>query len=190
MSFPADTIASFCENFTSRKFFALLIIVGIGLILFIGFEAYTSRFAISRTAQEVDILERLVKIREGTPLTPEEEGIRGRLLARIGAPAAQPIALPRIYWSFSKLLWGMSPWLLIGVLFLITPTGNKGAAFVGAFFMALIFGFVASFIPGESLLLKVVIIPWGLLIVALGLIAVIGLTASRKQKQTQEKINS
>jgi len=189
MSSPADTLASFCENFTSRKFFALLVIVGMGLGLFIGFEGYTSHFAIARTAQEVDILDRLVKIREGRTLSTEEEGIRIRLLTRIGAPSAQPIGLPKIYWSFNKLLWGMSPWILIGVLFLITPNKNKGSAFLGAFFMALIFGFVASFIPGEGFLMKVLIIPWGLLIIAFGLILAIGLAASRKQPKAQEEQN-
>jgi hypothetical protein len=187
MSSPADTIASFCENFTSRKFFALLIIVGIGLALFVGFEGYTSHFSISRTAQEVEILERLVKVRESSILSPDEEKIRGRLLSRIGAPASQPIGLPKIGWSFEKFLLGMSPWVVIGLLFLITPTSNKGAAFMGALFLALIFGFVASFIPGESMLLKAFVIPWGLLIIAFLLILVIGLAASRKQKQSAEE---
>ena len=187
MSSPVDTIAGFCTDFSARKFIALLVIVGFGLVLFIGFESYTSHFTIARTTQEVDILDRLVKLREGGTLTPEEEGIRSRLLTRIGAPTAKPIGLPKIYWSFNKLLWGMSPWLFIGFLFLITPSTSKGSAFGGAFFMAIIFGSVASFIPGESFLMKAIVIPWGLLTIAFGLILVIGLAASRKQPKAQEE---
>lgn len=186
-SFPADTIASFCENFTSRKFVALLVIVGLGLLLFVGFESYTSHFTIARTSHEVDILDRLVKIRQSTALSPEEETIRGHLLSRIGAPVTKPIGLPRIYWSFEKLLWGMSPWLFIGALFLITPNHNKRSAFAGALLLALVFGVVASFIPGGGFWMKAVIIPWGLLIIAFALILVIAFGASRKNREIQSK---
>ncbi len=198
---PANTIVQFLENFTARKFFSLVILVTFVAFLLWGFERYTGHFSVGRTSQEVDVLEKLVKLRTTQQLSTDEEFVREALLHRLraegtvstssGVPTYTPKAAASWKSNLASLayrgIWGASPWIIFSLIVLIAPTNNKSSAFWGSIFISICFGIVAMIIPSPGGWWVILGVPWGLFLITIGSMLTIITINKRKKANNPNK---
>lgn len=181
-----STIADFVRNPSPSRILALLLVIAIAVGGFLLFKSRTFYFTGQQTLTNVEILERLVALRAESELTETEEAIRQQLLARITesestAPPVKPIPIwAQFSFSGDRFIYGLLPWLLMGLIFFFTTKDNRGAAFGGVIAIGVVFAGLATLFPHEHLITKLVYIPFGLMGVGLASILLVGLTQARK----------
>ena len=181
-----STIADFVRNPSPSRILALFLVIAIVVGGFLLFESRTFYFTGQQTLTNVEILERLVTLRAESELTEAEEAIRQQLLARIteaestAAPAKPIPGWAQFSFSGDRFVYGLLPWLLMGLIFVFTTDDRRGAVFGGVMAMGVVFAGLATLFPHEHLITKLFYIPFGLMGAGLASILLIGFTQTRK----------
>ena len=159
------------ENFTFKKLLVLIVILGIAVLCFLGFEAYTSHFYYDRAGRQADLLEQLVTIRESHQLTEQEAELRDELLTQLrdrdvtsASPTSSGYSFP-----WDKFIYGMIPWLLMSLITLFQKKlSNRSSTFLGFGLYGAILGLFATLSPFDGFIMKLFVTP--LLLIALAIV--------------------
>jgi hypothetical protein len=174
-----DNVFSFFEklliNFTwTRLTFlvSLLVTVAGGVFLF---EFYTGHFRLGRMEREVKIVEQVVDLSKKVENIPKLESARiayekiaKQVAAETAVPPLQIGTLPAVS---SRLALGAVPWLVLGVIVLVSTSSGRAAALGGMTVIAVPLIAVGLSLP-DSLDPRIphFIYPWGSLIFVMAVI--------------------
>src|SRR5574337_628893 len=178
------TFEDFIVEFSSRRLAGALLLAIVGLGGFAILDRYTPYFSMGRLERATGLLERLSALDAGGRLSAQKDlqELRSDIITEVhrlvqpgplfGTSGAAPTAQVAL-WKFAA---GVAPWLLLALAYLpnvrTDPSNWNGV--MGAFFMAVLFGFLALFIPsawatwgtligyslGHFILVVVVVLVW------------------------------
>ena len=177
-----DPIIKFLSEFTFKKFISLVTILVLGVLLVWMYESQTEHFALSSASSKVDVLTKLVELREEHTLTTDEEKVRSILLSKLDIGASSWSPSFKYNFTLDRFLYGLIPWGLFS-LFLIFSSDEKGklSGFFVCWFLAILFALIACLFNFDSFWIKLIVVPWGLMIGVVGLIAGIAVAFSKKE---------
>lgn len=195
MSDAKPSIESFADLVLSPslpRFVALSVVLIILVFGFHYFETQTQYFGDQHSANEAELLERLVQIRTDQTLTKTEEEVRSQAVAQMLDRLASEVVAnvpPKGWQGFSfygdRFLYGMIPWLFFGAISAFTEGGAKGrlGVFSAMTIVACIFGAAATLLPFQNLIFKLGA-PWVMFFLATAMMLVFAFSHA---KQNQEK---
>jgi hypothetical protein len=181
---PTTELMGFMERFSLKKLLVLLLVLSIAIICFFGFEAYTSHFRHQRAERQIELLERLSKIRAEQTLTKEEDAIRARILlalaeeqesfSLLGPPRSTPYSYS---FSFAKFGFGALPMFLLWLPWIIIPHGGPRKQFIAhAIWMPSLMGALATLSPFDGMLMVSVVTPLAVTVIGFVVMLLIGWT--------------